>query len=285
MSKGKGVFAVIAAILVVGLGITSYTSHYINKQSSSSPPPTMAGAPMMEETVPSTDGKTTKSAEAYDGAVSVAGEAASPEAGAGAAPRSLEEEGSAAAAAETTAASPLTASVQVNSASSDTGETGGSAADGKDAKETLLISPISGLPEVVKDETEEISSLSADEQKEAYLKRLDDLNTQIDKLWKDTEATSTAMKQTAEYELKMWDNELNKIYQEYRAILDEADAEALRQVELQWIKDRDAKALAASKQVSNGTLESLEYTRTLAEATKARTYELVEQYFEEGGAK
>lgn len=291
MLKGKGVFAVIAIILVVGLGITSYTSHYINKQKSMASDTaggfteareetTAGNAPMEAAAPPKEQAAESKSDEAQAGgapnyysrktadsaADSQASAAKAADSGAQAAPG-----GTAQAAAE----------IQMNADGEGGAETTQETA--ADQASLVMISPLSGVLEPVyveKEETAAAASLA--EQKDAYLKRLDELSAQIDKLWKaDADATSNSMKQTADYELKMWDNELNKIYQEVRKSLNEADAEALKETELQWIKDRDAKALAASKQIGNSSLESLEYTRTLAASTKARTYELVEIYFTE----
>lgn len=289
MLKGKGVFAVIAIILVVGLGITSYTSHYINKQKSiandtaggfaAAAAETTAAAGLTEAASQSEEQAMEQMAAPAQGPGSVVGQA--PEAGAG----SLPDSPSAGVRAYAEAGNqPETASVQKADASEGGEALPQETASDQDQASLVMISPLSGVLEPVYVEKEETSAETATikEQKEAYIKRLDELSAQIDKLWKaDTDTTSNSMKQTADYELKMWDNELNKIYQEVRKSLNEADAEALKETELQWIKDRDAKALAASKQVGNSSLESLEYTRTLAASTKARTYELVEIYFSE----
>lgn len=292
MLKGKGVFAVIAIILVVGLGITSYTSHYINKQKSLAND-TAGGFAAAETTAAAEPAKaasqgTEQAMEQMAAPAQEPGSDGSQAPGAGASASDSPSDGAqpaeagvrAAAAAEN---SPEAAAAMQKLDAAEDGE----AAPQESASEQpslVMISPLSGVLEPVYEEKEEASAETATimEQKEAYIKRLDELSAQIDKLWKtDTDATSNSMKQTADYELKMWDNELNKIYQEVRKSLNEADAEALKETELQWIKDRDAKALAASKQVGNSSLESLEYTRTLAASTKARTYELVEIYFSE----
>lgn len=297
MLKGKGVFAVIAIILVVGLGITSYTSHYINKQKSiandsvsgfaaGAAAETTAAAAPMEAAIQNKEHAEIKAAQeqAGGGPGAAGGQAAGNAAdGQGAfsvadsQPGTAAQPGGDSLIAADGNSKPETVEVQMKAG----GEEGTEASQETVSEQAslVMISPLSGVLETIYEE-ENVAATTIVEQKEVYLKRLDELSAQIDKMWKaDTDATSNSMKQTADYELKMWDNELNKIYQDVRTSLNEADAEALKQTELQWIKDRDARALAASKQVGNSSLESLEYTRTLAAITKARTYELVDIYF------
>lgn len=45
-----------------------------------------------------------------------------------------------------------------------------------------------------------------------------------------------------------------------------------------WLKERDSAAVEAAKNSAGGSSESLEYTASLAESTRARAYELAELY-------
>lgn len=79
-------------------------------------------------------------------------------------------------------------------------------------------------------------------------------------------------------ELKLWDNELNVIYDEILKRLDEKQAGELVEEERQWMKERDRLAAEAAKAFSGDAKESVEYTASLAESTRSRAYELVDAY-------
>ena len=78
----------------------------------------------------------------------------------------------------------------------------------------------------------------------------------------------------------LWDQELNLVYGSIRARMTEKEAETLRIAELEWMKERDqaaARAAEASPVPQNQTLES---RRAMAEETRVRCYELMEEYEE-----
>ncbi len=79
---------------------------------------------------------------------------------------------------------------------------------------------------------------------------------------------------------QLWDQELNLVYGSIRARMTEKEAETLRIAELEWMKERDqaaARAAEASPVPQNQTLES---RRAMAEETRVRCYELMEEYEE-----
>lgn len=78
---------------------------------------------------------------------------------------------------------------------------------------------------------------------------------------------------------------MNRIYPPLKRSLPEDEGEALKQEELQWIKDRDAKAQRDSASASSESSRLLSYTRSLTDTTRERTYVLVEWYFEENGSE
>lgn len=115
-----------------------------------------------------------------------------------------------------------------------------------------------------------------------YLKRLKELDAQIQKS-RETQnvsntASNTLAKNAASNELKLWDSELNTIYNEILKTLNEKQTQELVAAERQWMKSRDAAAVEAAKNSAGGSLESVEYTASLAETTRTRAYELVNQY-------
>lgn len=113
-----------------------------------------------------------------------------------------------------------------------------------------------------------------------YRERLVELDAQIQKSRENQSASNVnaSAKNAASSELKLWDNELNLVYNEIMDRLNETQAAALVKEEREWIKERDRMAAEAAKASSGGSLESVEYTVSLAETTRMRAYELVDTY-------
>ncbi|MCI9361323.1 MAG: DUF1311 domain-containing protein [Hungatella sp.] len=147
--------------------------------------------------------------------------------------------------------------------------------EGADA-ETVILSPL------------ETASSQKNSQKEGavkssyYRNRLSELDAQIQKN-KENQAsnnsnTNSLTQSSAASELKLWDNELNVIYDQILERMDEKQAGELVEEERQWMKERDRLAAEAAKAFSGDAKESVEYTASLAESTRLRAYELVEAY-------
>lgn len=112
-----------------------------------------------------------------------------------------------------------------------------------------------------------------------YRIRLEELDAQIKKNREEgREPTTYAMKSSAYNELKLWDSELNLIYNDILKLLSKSDAADLVAEERQWMKDRDSMAVEAAKKFAGGTLEGVEYTASLANTTRERAYQLAEVY-------
>ena len=138
-----------------------------------------------------------------------------------------------------------------------------------------LISPAS--------ETTAVSETAAEKEEQAtaqaYQRELDSAAASIKKLKSaETDTSTWSYLNLADYELKLWDDLLNRIYQYIIEHMDETEAEELRKEEKAWIKKRDADAKKVSSRYSGGTLEGLEHTASLAKSTKERAYELLEDY-------
>lgn len=128
-------------------------------------------------------------------------------------------------------------------------------------------------------------SKSADgdpEEKKAYYNRLLlDLDTQIQNMRSESsDSTTYSMKTMADKELKLWNVEMNLLYTDILKAADDDAKGKLESSQQNWMKSRDAKAEAAAKKYSGGTLEGVEYTASLAESTRKRAYELVEKYID-----
>lgn len=142
--------------------------------------------------------------------------------------------------------------------------------------ETVILSPL-----------ETTSSQNSSQQEGAvkpsyYRNRLSELDAQIQKNKENQNAnssnTSSLTQSSAASELKLWDNELNVIYDEIIGRMDEKQAGELVEEERQWMKERDRLAAEAAKAFSGDAKESVEYTASQAESTRLRAYELVETY-------
>ncbi len=111
--------------------------------------------------------------------------------------------------------------------------------------------------------------------------RLAELDVQIERMRsQETENTIQSVKSAARTEQGIWERELDSVYVLLVTSLDEAQGEALRVSQQQWIELRDAAALEASRKGEGGSLESVEYIASIAASTRLRVYELVKQYQE-----
>ena len=157
------------------------------------------------------------------------------------------------------------------------------AAEAEAAVEETVKSP---LDPAVPAEAVEASGQEAMEAKTVFTK--DELDARLEKArelsWqyqgsvKDENAISAYA--AAEQLWTLWDQELNLVYGSIRARMTEKEAETLRIAELEWMKERDqaaARAAEASPVPQNQTLES---RRAMAEETRVRCYELMEEYEE-----
>jgi len=103
------------------------------------------------------------------------------------------------------------------------------------------------------------------------------------RLWENVTAENrSAYLAAAEQERMLWDYELNYVYQVIQSKLSTEEAEALKVLEVEWIKERDlyAEKTAAKSNMKNAQNQNPDYTRALAEKTKERCYWLVSEYEE-----
>lgn len=110
------------------------------------------------------------------------------------------------------------------------------------------------------------------------LVRLQELDRQIEKNRAgETDATANARKAAADNELRLWESELSRILETLGEVLDEEQKTELMNAQKQWLIDRESLAASASRK-QGGALEELEYTMALADAARARAYELAAVY-------
>lgn len=162
----------------------------------------------------------------------------------------------------------------------DTAKTDAPAAeDGKAARKSseesassVVISPLTGMVEY----KETAGTLLTEED---YQKRFQEVDSRIQKVKESGVVPNTdTFKNMAEYEYRLWDNELNTIYRDILKGLTEEETEELKKEEREWMKTRDETARKAASKYSGGSIESMEYTASLADSTRSRAYGLLETY-------
>ena len=112
-----------------------------------------------------------------------------------------------------------------------------------------------------------------------YRQELADIEVLVEQLKNSRADTSTwSYLNMADYELKLWDDELNVIYKDIMSRLDTEEAEKLKKEERTWIRQKDEDARKAASRYKGGTLEGLEHTASLAKSTRERAYALLDSY-------
>ena len=154
---------------------------------------------------------------------------------------------------------------------------------GADGASALSISPLDPEPALTSDSDGaniEMELTDGSGNSSYYRKRLAELENRIQKNREAQTASnnSNSAKTLADSELKLWDNELNLIYNAVKDDLDDGEAADLVEEERAWIRERDRKAIDAAKASAGGSLESVEYTASLADSTRERAYELLDRY-------
>lgn len=114
-----------------------------------------------------------------------------------------------------------------------------------------------------------------------YRQRLVDLDNQIEKLREeDKDSSAYSLKASAESELKLWEGEMNTIYNALLDKLDEEGAASLAAEQQEWMKGREARAVENNAKNSAGNLEGVGVTAALTALTRSRAYDLVDRYEE-----
>lgn len=253
MKRNYGIWYVIAAILVIGVTTTNYTNRFVKSQQA----------------------QVTATTASNQEAVTLSGQKNETDE-----KETAAEETAAARIAEAAAPVPAAANVQTEpetiiSPAETRAETRPDTAP-KMEDETKAEARIYALVE----ETEASNSAeTTGTGTKTYEAKLAELDAQIKRLRdEETDSNTNSIRATAETELKLWDGELNLIYNTIIEDLDEKEKTELIKEEREWMKDRDALAVAAAKKSGGGTMEGLEYTASLADSTRKRVYELAASY-------
>lgn len=115
--------------------------------------------------------------------------------------------------------------------------------------------------------------------KEEYQKRLEEVDRLVENTKESSVTSNTdAYKNITDYEYRLWDTELNRIYLAVMSGMNAEESEGLKTEEREWIIRRDSEAGKAAAKYKGGTMENLEYMASMAATTRARSYELLEKY-------
>ena len=254
MMKEKKVWIVIGCILVLGSTVTGYTHSYIKKQP---------------------DFYETEAVLMAGGASRMAG----PEGRSAGSQAPSEEAAPAPASLEADAGVPAAASFGAPAAGeAQMPEMAGRAASpeadsGPASPEAVSISPAAGPG----------SSQPGTADVQDYKKRLQELDTQIQKMREEGSANVYSFKVSAETELSMWENEMNTVYGALEELMDEEDKQELKAEQQEWMKTRDENAAKAAK--NSASVDTVGYAAELVNLTRDRAYELAEEYEEESEEK
>lgn len=90
--------------------------------------------------------------------------------------------------------------------------------------------------------------------------------------------SNLGMQMTASKILTVWDDELNIMYQDLKSKMSPSEFNKLQSEQVQWIKDRDAIAIAAGKEFEGGSMQGLTILYSKSSTTRDRCYEIVNDY-------
>lgn len=287
--KNRGVIIAIILILIMGAGVTVGTKRFISDKTSGSPMPVLeeqaspSSGQGMESMPVAAAGITTFSANSEAGAED-SGEGT----GASSAANTKEKDGSQTEGAadriyysgrsDTTGETEQTAAAVSEELNQAAAPAAGSSLPGESSaemKSSVVISPLTGVNESDAVIAENSKTL------EGYRKKLSEIDSLVQNMQSAEAGSNTdSLKNVADYEYRLWDTELNRIYQSLLEGMTEEESEALRAEEREWIRTRDLAAKKAAAKYGGGTMESLEYTASLSASTRSRAYELLDSYGE-----
>lgn len=285
--KDKRIWLVIVCILMIGIAVTSYTRTVIREQETAEGFPEMAafaaaetGAKENLKGFPDTRSEDTEANQGpsaandrFDGAPATDSQL-----------RAIERpQPSAAAASEDVPAETAAEGESSGEPVSDSEAQAPAAVSAPAVYPALGAAGLSAAPasESAAAGAEGSDASSEEEESEAgiYRKRLNDLDAQIQKMREEEKDPNVySIKTSAETEVKMWDSEMNTVYNALLAILPQEEAEALAKEQKEWLKTREASA--AEQSGKSGGVGGITYSSSLVSLTRDRAYELADRYEE-----
>ena len=105
-----------------------------------------------------------------------------------------------------------------------------------------------------------------------------DTQKQIDLKFEAGNMDQATMNQTAYEEYSLWDTLLNDIWAYMETSIDEYDMEAIREDELDWIKEKEEAVTAAGAEFEGGSMQPMAESRKAAPITRERVEYLLDNY-------
>lgn len=252
--RDKRIWFVIGCILVIGIAITSYTSSYIKE-----PVKEAAAAQEIEPQSVLKEGAAAKMTGGPEKEAEAAKAAAVPEKDAETAKIAVAPDEKA----ETADAVPETAETN--------------------AEIAAVAYESEAAAQSVQKEVQAADSASADAAdagENVYVQRLKNLDAQLQKMREeDANSNVYSIRTSADTELKLWESEMNTVYNGLLSELSKEDAVTLAREQQEWLKNRDGRASELSAK-GNSATETISYTAALVSLTRDRAYALAEKYQE-----
>lgn len=112
-----------------------------------------------------------------------------------------------------------------------------------------------------------------------FQKKFSDTENTLERMRANSSANRSEAEKRSEAssELRYWETQMNSLYQTLMEILPDEKAAVLSRDQQDWQKEREEKAASAAQNSSDQS-GGTEYTLSQAESTRARAYELLEEY-------
>lgn len=252
--KDKRIWLVILGILVIGITVTGYTRSVVKKQADSA---ALEGERSTEASLGPFKERTEEEAQKEEsGAVQERSRLAGRETELFMSPGLMQEQ------------------AQADTAVPETEQKEEEAGEPAAISEPVPAMARSAVPESRREATD--SQADSPCEGGLYRQRLNDLDAQIQKMQEqERDPNVYSIKTSAETEVKMWDRELNAVYNALLGILPQEEAEELAKEQKEWLINRETAAGQSGKAEGAG---SISYAASLVDLTRNRAYELADRY-------
>ena len=157
------------------------------------------------------------------------------------------------------------------------GETNKTSDESKSTEDKVDNNSVDKNKDTVSEEKKKDTTVE-ESKKQIYLDKLDKIKAGLKDLDELYAGNTVEMTGAANQEYERWDAALNEIYGVLKSQLSKTEMSKLEKEEVQWIKDKQAKAEASASEWEGGTGASFAFASSLASTTKDRCYELVNKY-------
>ena len=131
-----------------------------------------------------------------------------------------------------------------------------------------------------KENSKDESSLA--KAKSEYLQKMKKIDSESEKLDKEYDSnrgsTQAGMNGISGEQAKLYDNELNEIYDYLKQNLSKEKAKELEKSEMAWIKEKESNIAEIKKQYEGGSVTPLMVNSEVAKESKERCYYLIDNY-------